>query len=182
MHADNCISGAGSPPAGPYPTGLNALVFWGVRGFRLTRGAKSLFLPLCSSHGIKHPHSISSTSIVNDFFIVMNIAWMTILHHLASCSSGRLTSKAASLYLEMSKKKESKNISFDIQYLTNSDVQPLPCRATCTCTSSDWTYRLKVDNKVLRFRTSKCCAMLSRHAWFLLRFFMQNWFICQNSL
>ena len=46
-------------------------------------------------------HSISSTSIVNDFYIVMDIAWMTTFHHLASCCSGRLTSKAASLYLQI---------------------------------------------------------------------------------
>lgn len=71
-------------------------------------------------------HSISSTSIVNDVYIVMDIAWMTTFHHLASCCSGRLTSKAASLYLQI----------LSLKFWQN------PCRVPCTCTSSsDWTYQ-----------------------------------------
>lgn len=79
-------------------------------------------------------HSISSTSIVNDVYIVMNIAWMTTFHHLASCCSGRLTSKAASLYLQILRceKIGSLRVSNEhLVHLSNSDkTTPVPC-AVC---------------------------------------------------
>lgn len=76
-------------------------------------------------------HTISSTSIVNDFYIVMDIAWMTTFHHLASCCSGRLTSKAASLYLQILRRKnwESQSLkwascSFLVEFWQNHSRAP----------------------------------------------------------
>lgn len=139
---------AGSPPAGPNPTEQCWThwfsVFCAFRGFLLnnSRSEISFFshylyaVVMASNMDVFQPHfpvhTISSTSIVNDFYIVMDIAWMTTFHHLASCCSG-LTSKAASLYLQILR----------CERVSESQINwQNPCRVPCTCTSSsDWTYQ-----------------------------------------